>query len=252
MTQLGRSWWVCGCRLVRLPFLLAERGCRWRPGRCCRFAQGCAVRSGELGEPGAQDPVVDAGEEHGMPKSGAGDLIAVGVRDALDKAALAEPAQIIDRLAGRDRSRAVGRAGEVVAEQAAQVLIQEPAGVQPEDQQDGQQCLGVRVGQAQPGDTGAVAVDDGIARRAQDAVPGDGVVAESLDGEPGGPASATSWTRPPSTSPRSGSGYQIPSHDLWDALDLLPRAMMAQRAPRGPFKAEQRRGRLGLVAHRPR
>src|SRR5882724_4375411 len=55
--------------------------------------------------------------------------------------------------------------------------------MQPEDQQNVQECLGARVGQAQPGDAGAVAVDDGIAGRAQDAVPGDGVVAESLDGQ---------------------------------------------------------------------
>jgi hypothetical protein len=46
-----------------------------------------------------------------------------------------------------------------------------------------QQRLGARVGQAQPGDAGAVVVDDGVAGSAQDAVPGDGVVAESLDGQ---------------------------------------------------------------------
>ena len=53
------------------------------------FAQGCRVRSGELGEPGAQDPVMDADEEHGVPESGAGDLVAAGVRDALDEVVLA-------------------------------------------------------------------------------------------------------------------------------------------------------------------
>ena len=52
---------------------------------------GCGVRSGQLGEPGAQDPAVDAGEEHGVPESGAGDLVAVGVRDAFDEAMRAEP-----------------------------------------------------------------------------------------------------------------------------------------------------------------
>ena len=49
----------------------------------------------------------------------------------------------------------MGRAAEVFAEQAAQVLVEEPAGVQPEDQQDVQQRLGARVGQAQPGRAGA-------------------------------------------------------------------------------------------------
>ena len=77
----------------------------------------------------------------------------------------------------------MGRAAEVFAEQGAQVLVQEPAGVQPEDEQDVQERLGARVGQAQPGDAGAVVMEDGVAGRAQDAVPGDGVVAESLDGQ---------------------------------------------------------------------
>jgi len=104
---------------------------------------------------------VDAGEEHGVPQAGAGDLVAVGVRDAFDEAVLAEPAKVVGGLAGCDRSGAVGRAGEVFAEQAAQVLVEEPAGVQPEDQQDVQECLGARVGDAQPGDAGAVVVDDG-------------------------------------------------------------------------------------------
>jgi hypothetical protein len=74
----------------------------------------------------------------------------VGVRDALDGGVLAEPAQVVGGLADRDRSRAVGWAAEVFAEQATQVLIQEPAGVQPEGQQVVQQCLGARVGQASP------------------------------------------------------------------------------------------------------
>jgi len=77
----------------------------------------------------------------------------------------------------------MGRAAEVFAEQGAQVLVQEPGGVQPEDQQDVQERLGPGVGQAQPGDAGAVVMEDGVAGRAQDAVPGDGVVAESLDGQ---------------------------------------------------------------------
>ena len=57
----------------------------------------------------------------------------------------------------------MGRAAEVFAEQGAQVLVQEPAGVQPEDEQDVQERLGARVGQAQPGHAGAVVVGDGVA-----------------------------------------------------------------------------------------
>jgi hypothetical protein len=57
----------------------------------------------------------------------------------------------------------MGRAAEVVAEQAAQVRVQEPAGVQPEDEQDVQERLGARVSQAQPGGAGAVVVGEGVA-----------------------------------------------------------------------------------------
>ncbi len=53
------------------------------------FAQGGRVRAGEFGESGSQDAVVDAGEEHGVAQAGGGDLVAVGVRDALDEAVLA-------------------------------------------------------------------------------------------------------------------------------------------------------------------
>ena len=114
---------------------------------------------------------MDAGEEHGVAQAGAGDLVAVGVRDALDEAVLAQPAEVVGGLAGCDESGAVGRAAEVFAEQAAPVLVEEPAGLQPEDQQDVQERLCARVGQAQPGDAGAVVVEDGVAGRAQDAVP---------------------------------------------------------------------------------
>jgi len=49
-------------------------------------------------------------------------------------------------------------------------------------------------------------------------VPSSAVSASSSSSAPSPPAttSATSCTRPPSTSPRSGSGYEIPSHDLRD------------------------------------
>jgi hypothetical protein len=57
--------------------------------------------------------------------------------------------------------------------------LRNPPGVQPKEQQDVQQRLGARVGQAQPGDAGAVVVDDEVAGRAQDGGVGDGVVAES-------------------------------------------------------------------------
>jgi hypothetical protein len=55
--------------------------------------------------------------------------------------------------------------------------------MQPEDQQDVQECLGARVGQAQPGDAGPVVVDDRIAGGCQGFGACYGVVAESLDGQ---------------------------------------------------------------------
>ena len=88
--------------------------------------RGRRVGAGEFGEPGSQDPVVDAGEEHGAVRAGGGDLVAVGVRDALDESVLGEPAQVVGGQAGGDRSGAVGRAAGVFAGQAAQVLRAAP------------------------------------------------------------------------------------------------------------------------------
>ena len=50
---------------------------------------------------------MDADEEHGVAQAGAGDLVAVGVRDALDEAVLAQPAKVISGLAGCDRSEPI-------------------------------------------------------------------------------------------------------------------------------------------------
>ena len=121
---------------------------------------------------------MDAGEEHGAAQAGGGDLVAVGAGDALDQAVLAEPAQVVGGLAGGDRA---GRPAEVFGEKLPQVAVEEPAGVQPEDQQDVQECLGPGVGEPQPGGAGAVFAGDGVAGGVQGVGAGDGVVAESLD-----------------------------------------------------------------------
>src|SRR5205823_3507763 len=60
-------------------------------------------------------------------------------------------------------------------------LVEESAGVQPEDQQDVQERLGAGVGEPQPGGAGSVGVDDRVAGGVQGFGAGDGVVAESLD-----------------------------------------------------------------------
>ncbi len=123
---------------------------------------------------------MDAGEEHGVAQAGGGDLVAVGVRDAFDQAVQAQPAEVVGGAPGRP---GVAVDAEQLREVGAQVLVEEPAGVQPEDEQDVQECLGARVGQAQPGDAGPVVVDDRIAGGGQGFGAGDGVVAESLDGQ---------------------------------------------------------------------
>jgi hypothetical protein len=51
-----------------------------------------------------QDAVVGAGEEHGVPQPGVGDLVAVSVRDALDETVLAQPPQVVGGLAGGGRA----------------------------------------------------------------------------------------------------------------------------------------------------
>ena len=43
----------------------------------------------QFGQAGPQQPVVEAGEEHRVAQAGVGDLVAVGVRDAVDEAVLA-------------------------------------------------------------------------------------------------------------------------------------------------------------------
>jgi hypothetical protein len=43
----------------------------------------------EFSEAGSQDPAVAADEEHGVAQAGGGDVVAVGVRDALAEAVLA-------------------------------------------------------------------------------------------------------------------------------------------------------------------
>jgi hypothetical protein len=53
---------------------------------------------GEAGQPAAQEPVVQAGEEQGLRDAGAGDLVAEGVRDALDEPVLAQAPEVVSHL----------------------------------------------------------------------------------------------------------------------------------------------------------
>ena len=71
----------------------------------CEVIDGCGVGaggggqvpaavcgSGEAGQSGAQEPVVQPGEEQRMGEPGAGDLVAEAVRDAFDEPVLAQAA----------------------------------------------------------------------------------------------------------------------------------------------------------------
>ncbi|MGE5287200.1 MAG: hypothetical protein ACM3ML_08370 [Micromonosporaceae bacterium] len=102
------------------------------------------------------------------------------VRQPFDQAVLAEPPQVVGGLPGGDGA---WWPAEVFGEELTQVFVEEPAGVQPEHQQDVHERLGAWVGEPQPGGAGSVVVDDGVAGRMQDAGSGDGVMAESLGGQ---------------------------------------------------------------------
>ena len=64
-------------------------------------------------------------------------------------------------------------------------------------------------------------------RRDKERKPSNAVLASSSSSAPSRPAttSATSCIRAPSTWPRSGSGYEIPSHDLRDTPYIDPRVI---------------------------
>ncbi len=54
----------------------------------------------DLGESGAHDAVVAAGEEQGGAQPVVGELVAVGVGDPVDEAVEAESSQVVGELAG--------------------------------------------------------------------------------------------------------------------------------------------------------
>ena len=113
---------------------------------------------GELGQAGAEQVVVGVGEQQGFVESGVGDLVAAGFRDAGDEAVFAEAAQVVGHLPGGD---VLGRLAEEGRDQGAQLAVGEPAGQQPVDEQGLQQGVDAGVAEAQPGDAGAIWVDDG-------------------------------------------------------------------------------------------
>ena len=82
----------------------------------------------------------------------AGDLVAVGVRDALDEAVHAQPPQVVAHLPAGD---GLGRLAEELRDEGAQVAVGETVGQEPEGAQGGEQGVRARVAEPQPGNAGA-------------------------------------------------------------------------------------------------
>ena len=121
-----------------------------------------------------------AGEEERLAVPGGGDSVAVAVRDAFDEPVVAETSQVVGRLpAGQGVEIAPEQGCEVVPE----IAVGEPAGQQPEDAQDREQCLDPVVGEAHSGHALAGGGGDRVGDRGQDGGAVGGVVAESLDVE---------------------------------------------------------------------
>ena len=178
---------VCGSRVI----CWAGRGSGGDPGLPGEVVDGGLVGAvggaqrggcgragvGELGQAGAQEPVVDAGEEAGGAQPGVGDLVAEGVRDAFDEAVQAQPPQVVGDLPAGHEPGSLPEQGRQVA---AQVGVGEAVRQQAEDAQDGEEGQRARVGQAQPGHAGPGRGDDRVGDLGQGVGSGDGVVAEYL------------------------------------------------------------------------
>ena len=78
---------------------------------------------------------------------------------------------------------AVGWQAAEFGDQRPEVVVGEAVGLEPEDEQHGEQGVAALLAQAQPGDAGAVLGDDGVGHGVQDVDAGDRVVAESLDAQ---------------------------------------------------------------------
>ena len=123
---------------------------------------------------------MDAGQEHRGVQAMVGDLVAVGVRDSFDQCVGAEPSQVIGHLSGADQARC--QAAELGGD-GTQVAVGEPVGLEPEDQQRGQQGVAALLSQPQPWDAGAGRRGDRVGEGMQVAGSADRVVVESLDAQ---------------------------------------------------------------------
>lgn len=102
----------------------------------------------ELGQAGADQAGVGAGEEQGGPKAKPGDPVTVAPRDALDEPAEAEPAELVAEPA---LAELVGTKADEGRQVPPEVSRPERGGLQPKDDERLQQRLDPLVGEAQGG-----------------------------------------------------------------------------------------------------
>lgn len=153
-------------------------------------AGGCQVAArargrGEGGQAGAQELVVEPGQEQGAGDSGVGDLVAEGAGNALDEAVHAQAAQVVGHL---PRGDGLGGRAEELGHDRPQVAVGEAAGKKPEHAKRREERAGAGVAEPQAGGAGAGPGGDRLAGLGDDFLAVGGVVADLLDVEetPGG------------------------------------------------------------------
>ena len=134
--------------------------------------------SGEFGQAGGQDAVMDGGEEFRRVQAVVGDLVAVRARDAGDQATVFEPAQVVGDLPGRHGAGVESRSSPVSARRSE---LAKPWGWQRNTSSADSRGVAAPVGQPQAGHAGAGGGGDRVGDGVQGVGAGDRVVAESLD-----------------------------------------------------------------------
>lgn len=101
---------------------------------------------GDVGQARAQEAGIGASEEESHAPAEVGDLVTVGVRNALDQAMQAQAAQVVGQLS---RGQLVWGKAQEGCEQSTQLRIGEPLGQKPKSNQGTEQSLDAWVGKAQ-------------------------------------------------------------------------------------------------------
>ena len=118
---------------------------------------------------------MNGGQEHRGVQPVVGNRVSVGVRYAGDEAAGAQSSQVIGHLPGGEL---VGRDGQQVGDDGAQIVVGEPVGLQPKQRQGREQGVAALFTQAQARDAGPGGGGDRCRDGVQGVGAGDGVVAD--------------------------------------------------------------------------